>query len=128
MELDSNNIELDLNKIELDLNKIEDSSIKPLKEDLDKAEKEETTNFHHLKDRYQKDTALRIKLVNIFSRVIAVWLAAVILILVFNTYFCHLSDQVLITLMVTSTANVIGMMLIILKNLFPVSKEGSLLT
>jgi hypothetical protein len=35
----------------------------------------------------------------------------------YNSY--NLSDNVLIALLVTSTANVIGMMLIILKNLFP---------
>ncbi|WP_164076198.1 hypothetical protein [Flavimarina sp. Hel_I_48] len=40
-------------------------------------------------------------------------------ILIGNNLHYKLSDEVLIALLITSTANVIGMMLIILKNLFP---------
>ncbi|MDX6181570.1 hypothetical protein SGQ44_06480 [Flavobacterium sp. Fl-77] len=71
-------------------------------------------------ERYREDTTLRKSLAMVFTSIIALWLFAVIMILVGN--YCNsynLSDNVLIALLVTSTANVIGMMLIILKNLFP---------
>lgn len=71
--------------------------------------------------RFLDDTRLRRYLTYIFSFIIFLWLAAVISILYFNDYLLHLnlSENVLITLLTTSSINVIGMMLIILKNLFP---------
>lgn len=76
-------------------------------------------------ERYREDTSLRRGLASVFTVIIAFWLLSVILILVGNN--CNnynLSDTVLTALLVTSTANVIGMMLIILNNLFP-SKDSS---
>ena len=71
--------------------------------------------------RFLEDTRLRRYLTYIFSFIIFLWLAAVISILYFNDYLLHLnlSENVLITLLTTSSINVIGMMLSILKNLFP---------
>lgn len=71
--------------------------------------------------RFLEDTKLRRYLTYIFSFIIFLWLAAVISILYFNDNVLHLnlSENVLITLLTTSSVNVIGMMLIILKNLFP---------
>lgn len=71
--------------------------------------------------RFLEDTRLRRYLTYIFSFIIFLWLAAVVSILYFNDYLLHLnlSENVLITLLTTSSVNVIGMMLIILKNLFP---------
>lgn len=83
-------------------------------------QKTQIQKLHSELDRYKEDTSLRSNLAKVFTIIISFWLLAVILILVGNN--CHnynLSDNVLITLMVTSTANVIGMMLIILRNLFP---------
>lgn len=71
-------------------------------------------------ERYRENTSLRKALATAFTVIISFWLLAVLLILVGNR--CNqynLSDNVLITLLVTTTANVIGMMLIILRNLFP---------
>jgi len=53
------------------------------------------------------------------------WLASVISALFFNKYLLglNISDQVLIVLLTTTSINVIGMMLIILKNLFPQNNE-----
>lgn len=72
-------------------------------------------------NRFEVDTTLRTHLTYIFSTVIFLWLASVIAVLFFNNYlFCiNLSDQVLTVLLTTTSINVIGMMLIILKNLFP---------
>lgn len=73
--------------------------------------------------RYARETVLRENLTITFTIIIVFWLLSVILILVGNTTTYKLSDNVLIALMVTSSANVIGMMIIILKNLFP-NRDG----
>ena len=57
-----------------------------------------------------------------FSIVIAFWLLAVILILVGNNFNYRLSDTVLVTLLTTTTIQVLGMMVIILWDLFPGGK------
>ena len=71
--------------------------------------------------RFLEDTKLRRHLTYIFSFIIFMWLGSVISILYFNDNLLklNLSENVLITLLTTSCVNVIGMMLIILKNLFP---------
>ena len=76
-------------------------------------------------NRFEVDTRLRTHLTYIFSMVIFLWLAAVIAILFFNgnLLYLRLSDNVLIVLLTTTSINVIGMMLIILKNLFPRNTE-----
>jgi hypothetical protein len=76
---------------------------------------------HARVNRFLVDTTLRRHLTYIFSTVIFLWLSAVISILYFNgnLLYLNLSENVLITLLTTSSVNVIGMMLIILKNLFP---------
>jgi len=76
-------------------------------------------------NRFEMDTKLRTHLTYIFSSVIFLWLASVISALFFNKYLLglNISDQVLIVLLTTTSINVIGMMLIILKNLFPKNNE-----
>lgn len=71
--------------------------------------------------RFLEDTRLRRHLTYIFAAIIFLWLASVVSILYFNgnVLNLNLSENVLITLLTTSSVNVIGMMLIILKNLFP---------
>lgn len=71
--------------------------------------------------RFLEDTRLRRYLTYIFSFIIFLWLSAVISILYFNNNVLNLklTENVLITLLTTTSINVIGMMLIILKNLFP---------
>lgn len=74
-------------------------------------------------DRFIKDTELRGTLSRVFTMIIALWLLAVMLILVGNTYNYKLSDSVLITLLTTTTIQVLGMMVIILWDLFPGGKD-----
>ena len=70
--------------------------------------------------RFEANTKLRIHLTYIFTSVIFLWLASVMTILFFNAVLhLKLSDQVLTILLTTTSINVIGMMLIILNNLFP---------
>ena len=72
--------------------------------------------------RFATDTDLRKHVTYSFIINITFWLSAVISVLYFNNYLLklQLSDAVLITLLTTSSLNVIGMMMIILKNLFPI--------
>lgn len=74
--------------------------------------------------RYKDNTEIRKALVTAFTTIIVFWLTAVLLILVGNNCnHYNLTENTLIALMVTSSANVIGMMLVILKNLFPESNQ-----
>ena len=71
-------------------------------------------------DRYKDNTDMRKALVVAFTTIIAFWLLAVLLILVGNRVNKYdLSENILITFLTTSSANVLGMMYVILKNLFP---------
>jgi hypothetical protein len=69
--------------------------------------------------RYKDNSDMRKALVVAFTTIIALWLLSVLLILVGNTNRYHLSENTLITFLTTSSANVLGMMYVILKNLFP---------
>ncbi|UOK41425.1 MULTISPECIES: hypothetical protein [Flavobacterium] len=73
--------------------------------------------------RYERDTELRGSLAVIFTIIISAWLVSVILILMNNHYQFKLSDTVLVTLLTTTTVQVLGMMLIILWDLFPGGKD-----
>lgn len=76
--------------------------------------------------RYKDNTEIRKSLVVAFTTIIVFWLVAVLLILVGNNSNNYqLSENTLIALLVTSSANVIGMMVVILKNLFPQVQSSS---
>lgn len=75
-------------------------------------------------DRYKGNTELRQSLAKIFTVIIAFWLVCIILILVGNNKKYILSDSVLITLLTTTTIKILGMMIIILWDLFP-GKNGN---
>ena len=69
-------------------------------------------------DRYEEDTVHRRNLSSWAAIIVSVWLFAVILILTRNTSEYQLSDPVMIALLGTTTLNVLGMMVIVLKGLF----------
>lgn len=70
--------------------------------------------------RHIIDTGLRIIFSVTYTWLLILWLNKVLHILTHNNICGYkLSDNVLIALLVTSTANVIGMVVIVLKNLFP---------
>lgn len=69
-------------------------------------------------DRFEKDTRWRYRLSWWVIGVDSVWLAAVLSILALNSGYLHLTDAVLITLLATTTANVLGLAFIVLKGLF----------
>ena len=73
--------------------------------------------------RFEETTDLRSLLAKVFTVIISFWLLGVFLILVGNNFNYKLSDTVLNTLLTTTTIQVLGMMLIILWDLFPGGKD-----
>ena len=69
-------------------------------------------------ERYASDTKHRLWLAWTIVIVIIVWLAIVVVILMLNNLLFHLSDPVLIALLGTSTATVLGLPAIVLKGFF----------
>lgn len=68
--------------------------------------------------RYSSDTFYRRWLVRWTSIVVSVWLLAVLLILIFNEQHIHLSSNVLMVLLGTTTLNVLGLSFIVLRGHF----------
>lgn len=68
--------------------------------------------------RYALNTNLRKYLVGWSSLIVGVWLWKVGEILVNNSAFYHLNDSVLITLLTTTTIEVIGIILIVMYDIF----------
>ncbi|THF52885.1 hypothetical protein E6C50_01370 [Flavobacterium supellecticarium] len=95
----------------------------PLELDTTRAENENNTLFNAIKRRYDETTDLRNILAKVFTILITFWLLAVMLLLTGNTATYKLSDSVLITLLTTTTIQILGMMVIILFDLFPGGKK-----
>jgi hypothetical protein len=72
-----------------------------------------------LLSRLNSDTSAREWLARWTAVVVAVWLLLVYFILIGNDKYFKLSDTVLITLVTTTTLNVLGLPIIVLRNLFP---------
>lgn len=66
------------------------------------------------KNRFKQDTEHRKYLVMWVTITVNIWIIAILLILCFK----ELSDNVLITLLSTTTINILGMPIIVLKSLF----------
>ncbi|MDQ7960377.1 hypothetical protein [Flavobacterium lindanitolerans] len=98
------------------------SSNVPDKEDLEKAEKQEKSieaqRLEAKLQRYQQDTNHRSSLVVWAATIVSFWLISIVFILTRNTESYQLSDKVMITLLVTTTANILGLMYIVLNDLF----------
>lgn len=72
--------------------------------------------------RYKDDTEHRKVLSTWAGTLVSIWLVSVLLILTNNTNRFELSDSVLIALLGTTTLNVLGLMVIVLNDLFNKSK------
>ena len=68
--------------------------------------------------RFKNDTKWRCRLSWWVIIVDSAWLLLVIVILFLNDLFLHLDNSVLITLLGTTTANVLGLAVIVLRGLF----------
>lgn len=76
-------------------------------------------------DRYTQNTKMRKKLARWAMWVVSLWMATVLVILVFNEkWLICLSTPVLITLLTTTTANVLGLVAIVLYDLFGGKSES----
>ncbi|GGG15271.1 hypothetical protein GCM10011344_14840 [Dokdonia pacifica] len=100
-------------------------------EDFKEAEKDE--NEIHLKilqnakaRRYRFNTALRIVLAFWSILLVSTWMWKVGEILVNNNEYYHLSDNVLITLLTTTTIEVIAIVLIAMRDLFGGKSEENI--
>lgn len=92
---------------------------KPGAVDVSNAEQEAKVVFADLEnERYRQDTNHRSALIVWASTLVSFWLVGVFLILVNNTSFYKLDNSVLITLLSTTTVNVLGLMVIVLSDLF----------
>lgn len=69
--------------------------------------------------RFRSDTLWRARLAWWVVGVDSAWLAAVAFVLCGNASLLHLDASVLITLLATTTANVLGLAFIVLKGLYP---------
>ena len=70
-------------------------------------------------ERFKQDTRQRRILVNWMMIVVTAWLFIVLLFTIFGNVWClKIDNQVLITLLATTTINVLGLANIILKGLF----------
>ncbi len=86
----------------------------------DKFALEEVEHFEQLtNNRFRQDTQVRLKLTHWAMNVVSVYLLLVFILLVFNHNFLFLSDTVLSVLLGTTTANILGLMFIVLHGYFP---------
>ena len=104
-----------------------DSEIEIKPEDEIKAEEQEISFEQKQQEaqleRYNQDTVHRSGLVKWAATLVSFWLFAVILILIGNTTKYHLSETIMVTLLTTTTVNVLGLMIIVLNDLFKGKKE-----
>ena len=68
--------------------------------------------------RYNQDTNHRSSLVVWAATIVSFWLIAVLFILTRNTEQYKLSNTIMVTLLTTTTVNVLGLMIIVLNDLF----------
>lgn len=75
-------------------------------------------------DRYNGDTTDRKWLASWSTWVVSIWMICVIFILCFNNKLLCLSDNVIISLLVTTTLNVLGLSYIVLKGHFNANESS----
>ena len=75
--------------------------------------------------RFGQDTKHRRLLIKWMMAVVSAWLGIVLLIIILNNLLhFYISDKVLVTLLATTTINVLGLSKIILHGMFETSKES----
>ncbi|MFP9098905.1 hypothetical protein ACLI09_07615 [Flavobacterium sp. RHBU_24] len=96
-------------------------------EDLEKGQSQEQTLEQRKGEaeleRYNQDTTHRKGLVTWAATVVSLWLLCVLITLSLNTYILKLSDTIMVALLSTTTVNVLGLMIIVLNDLFRGKKE-----
>lgn len=110
-----------MDDLEKSLNRIRQYNLKnkPINSEDSLAKEEQDLAFKtSQKKRYDSDTKDRIWLTQWATTVVTIWLIMVLLILSFNTTCIKLNDSVLITLLGTTTLNLLGLTFIVLKGMF----------
>ena len=74
--------------------------------------------------RYQENTIQRKRLAYWVQIIVTVWLLIVIIFLSINNNYLHLSDNVLMVLLGTTTLNVLGLPLVVLRGFFSPGADG----
>ena len=74
-------------------------------------------------ERYKIDTELRKSLAKWSFWIITGWIIGVIVVLMLNSHCFCLSDDVLKVILITTTANILGLPIIVLRNLFPLKEN-----
>lgn len=74
-------------------------------------------------ERYKIDTELRKSLAKWSFWIITSWIIGVIVVLMLNSHCFCLSDDVLKVILITTTANILGLPIIVLRNLFPLKEN-----
>ena len=97
--------------------RVQSAPVAPFPTSIDNADK---YSLHKQKvKRFQQDTNHRRILVYWMMGVVSIWLIMALLITMFNKPWClYISENVLITLLATTTVNVLGLSKIILHGLF----------
>lgn len=107
-----------LNNIDYAINAIPENIANDTLEDVDDKSMREQR-----KARFSQDTRFRKHLANWVMIIVPSWLFLVIVILFFDGFnLIKLQTEVLITLLATTTVNVLGLAYIVLKGIFPESK------
>lgn len=107
-----------LNNIDYAINAIPENIANDTLEDVDDKSMREQR-----KARFSQDTRFRKHLANWVMIIVPSWLFLVIVILFFAGFnLLKLQTEVLITLLATTTVNVLGLAYIVLKGIFPESK------
>lgn len=77
-----------------------------------------------IKARYEQDTKFRHHLSVWVMWIVPIWMGFVLLLIASNGFgWTSLSDTALVALLTTTTANVLGLAYIVLKGIFPESKD-----
>lgn len=110
-----------LNDVEYSSNAIPKDIVKDTLEDID-----DKTLYEQRKARYLQDTKFRRHLAIWVMVIVPSWLFLVIAILICDGFnLIKLQAEVLITLLATTTVNVLGLAYIVLKGIFPESNKTS---
>lgn len=98
--------------------------------EIDDSDLVKQQSYKHAQERYKQNTEHRRFLVNWVVFTNSSWLIAVIVIIIAHGAICedgknlfHLPEGVMITLLATTTANVLGLALIVLRGLFEEDKK-----
>lgn len=115
-DISSNDLDLITPESVIDTDSVSEQNEQNSFEKDEDLKKKTLTNLFN--KRYKQNTKLRNKLACWAQDLVSVYLVLVFFLICLNDYLIKLSDAVLITLLGTTTVNVLGLMYIAMKDLF----------